>query len=85
MDAVKQAAGPQVHLTALPWTDTYKQYWGEGLLTTPDGKPGVVADYYANGGFGGNPTQVIQGDISLNAPSELDRNAAGTAEKQSLC
>ncbi|MGC8560647.1 MAG: glycoside hydrolase family 3 C-terminal domain-containing protein [Phycisphaerae bacterium] len=81
-DAVKQVAGARVRLTALPWNDTYRQFWGKGTLTTPDGKPGVVADYYANGGFGGNPTQVIQQSISLNAPSELEHNASGSGENR---
>ncbi len=73
-DAVKQVAGSQVHLAAIPWNDTYKQYWGQGILTTPDGKPGVVADYYANGGFGGKPTQITQQNISLDATLELNGN-----------
>ncbi|MGC9261057.1 MAG: glycoside hydrolase family 3 C-terminal domain-containing protein [Phycisphaerae bacterium] len=72
MDAVKQIAGPRVHLAAVPWSDTYKQYWGQGALTTPDGKPGVVADYYANGGFSGQPTQITQRNISLDATPELN-------------
>ena len=80
-DAVKQVAGPQVHLAAIPWSDTYKQYWGTGVLTTPDGKPGVVADYYSNGGFGGNPKKIIQRNISLDAALAVNANSAGTKAK----
>ncbi len=64
--AAGQAAGANVHMTAIPWNDAYRNLWGKGLLTTPGGKPGVVADYFANGGFGGTPQRIIQRNISLN-------------------
>lgn len=75
-NAVKQVAGGSVHLAAVPWDDTYKQFWGHGALTTPDGKPGVVADYYANGRFRGKSQQVVQQNISLNPPTALSRNTS---------
>ena len=73
-NAVKQVAGPQLQLAAVSWNDTYKQLWGRGVLTTPDGKRGVVADYYFNGGFGGNPKRVTQQNISLDATFALNAN-----------
>ena len=73
-NAVKQAGGTNVHLAAIPWDDTYRPFWGRGALTTPDGKPGVVADYYANGHFRGKPQQVVQRNISLNPPGTLSRH-----------
>ncbi len=79
-NAVRQVAGPNVHLAAVPWSDTYKQYWGQGALTTPDGKPGVVADYYANGKFGGKPTQIIQRNISLEATPEFNGNPSSSSK-----
>jgi beta-glucosidase len=78
--AVRHVVGNNVHLVAIPWDDRYRQFWGQGKLTTPDGKSGVVAEYYDNGGFGGVPRQMIQQNISLNAPSELDRRALGIAK-----
>ena len=75
-NAVKQVAGPQARLAAIPWSDTYKQYWGRGVLTTPDGKSGVVADYYSNGGFGGNLKRIIQRNISLDATFALNANSS---------
>ena len=77
-NAVRQVVGPNVHLTSVPWSDTYRRYWGRGALTTPDDRPGVVADYYANGGFGGKPTQVIQRNISLDVTSKVNRIMPGT-------
>ena len=84
MNAVKQVAGPGVHLAAVPWNDTYKQYWGQGILTTPGGKPGVVADYFANGGFGGRPTQITQRNISLDATSELNGKSVAADNARSV-
>ena len=78
-NAVKQVAGANAHLAAIPWNDAYKRLWGKGLLTTPEGKPGVVADYYANGGFGGKPRRIIQSNISLNPQISAAGNAAGSA------
>ena len=75
-DAAQQVAGPNGHLAAVPWNDTYKQFWGRGVLTTPDGKPGVVADYYSNGDFGGNPKRIIQRNISLDATLALNANSS---------
>ncbi|MDA8378087.1 MAG: glycoside hydrolase family 3 C-terminal domain-containing protein [Planctomycetia bacterium] len=77
--AVKQVAGPRVHLAAVPWSDTYKPYWGRGVLTTPDGQSGVVADYYSNGNFGGKPTRVIQRNISLNAKLQANMHASNAS------
>ena len=79
VDAVKHVAGPGVHLRAIPWKDTYRQFWGHGPLTTPHGKAGVVADYYANAGFAGTPQQVIQRGISLNAKAVFHGRALGTS------
>ena len=76
-NAVKQVAGAHSHLAAIPWNDAYKRVWGKGLLTTPDGKPGVVADYYANGGFGGQPQRIIQSNISLNPQALVLGKSAG--------
>ena len=90
-NAVKQVAGPNDHLSAVSWNDTYKRFWGKGKLTTPDGKPGVVADYYAiaglpgakpgvggpNGTFAGKPIRVLQHDISLNRQSAATGKTAG--------
>ena len=73
-NAVKQVVSPNVRLAAVPWDDTYEQFWGRGVLTTPDGRPGVVADYYANGRFQGKPQHVRQQNISLNPPTALSRN-----------
>ncbi len=78
--AVQQIAGRQVHLVAVPWNDTYRPFWGRGALTTPDGKPGVVADYYRNGGFGGQPQRVVQRNISLDASIAVSANASDTGE-----
>ncbi len=75
-NAVKQVAGTNVHLVAVPWNDTYKRFWGHGVLTTPDGKPGVVAEYYANGRFNGKPRRVVQQNISLKPPTVLNRYTA---------
>ena len=77
--AVKQVAGPRVHLAAVPWSDTYKPYWGYGALTTPDNQSGVVADYYSNGNFGGKPTRVIQRDISLNSQLQANMHASNAS------
>ena len=75
-NAVKKVAGANTHLAAIPWNDAYKRLWGKGLLTTPEGKPGVVADYYANGGFGGKPHRIIQSNISLNPQASVSGRSA---------
>jgi beta-glucosidase len=74
LNAIKQVAGPHVRIAVVPWNDTYKPFWGQGVLHTPAGGPGVVADYYANGRFMGHPQRVIQPNISLNPPSALKIN-----------
>lgn len=68
-NAAKSVAGRNVKFIDIPWHDTFRRYWGRGVLTAPDGHPGVEADYYSNGGFQGSPRIVKQKGIGLAAGS----------------
>ncbi len=77
---VKSVVGAQVQLTDIPWHDAYRRYWGRGALTTPDGKAGVVADYYNNANYNGVPHIVRQAKILINGGgAQTNTNTGGDA------
>ncbi|MCL5021296.1 MAG: glycoside hydrolase family 3 C-terminal domain-containing protein, partial [Bacteroidetes bacterium] len=71
-EAVRKMVGPNTHITTVPWNDTYRQFWRHGRLLTPDGKPGVELDYYANGNFSGKPVKTIESRILLDTTGSSD-------------
>ena len=53
--AIRKAAGPQVRVIRIPFNAKLARFWGLGTYTTPGGKPGLRAEYFANDRLAGKP------------------------------
>jgi len=53
--AIRHAAGPHVRVVRIAFNAKMARFWGRGSFHTPDGKPGLLGEYYNNSRLAGKP------------------------------
>lgn len=53
--ALRAAAGPHVRVVRIPFNAKMARFWGRGDFHTPDGKSGLLGQYYDNSRLAGKP------------------------------
>ncbi len=55
LSAIRHAAGSHVRVVHIPFNAKMARFWGRGMFHTPNGKPGLLGQYYDNSRLAGKP------------------------------